>query len=461
MYTDLFVFTCDDTRCQTNFYTNTLDEVFSHWKSAHEELRRPFRFMAVGKGMCAYCNKFESFQQLQCHHKYRHNSEIMVILDKENKSKCGLCHQSFSFSEMVVHFKNHHDPSLMVGITNPICLSEGEISEILKINSTSNGLIEWNSALHGPNEMKYFQCGHCNETKSFSETSLIEHIEADIFQYGCSLGSKMCPTVCHSISDIARHEETEHHLKNAHTKHLLALDGRLERYYLRTRVIFKSGLTLFKNNLLCSKYDDREEFRKFKERFIKQKSDECKIFIKNGEKLSEKHRRELSIQRSYRNNVCIRGLTTKVSKDDLHKIFNMICKIINVNVTNDDYEAIFQRSRFDVIIKLRKIETKSTMLRVFKSMKEEKTNIPEKFKSLLKINPNIDMENFSLENDLTGFFWDLAKIAQEEKNKMCIHSWWIADSGLNIKVTFKTNPEVIWSKADLLKSISQAYKGVF
>ncbi|XP_031640578.1 uncharacterized protein LOC116352242 [Contarinia nasturtii] len=450
-----FVFACFYSKCQINLFITTLQEVYGHWKDAHEMSMKPFRFVAIGKAACFYCNKVDVFPQLVPHHKHRHHSEIMVIVDKENKSKCGLCHRIFSSSEMVVHFKQQHDPSLLGGINSPVCFSEAEVTDLLKINSTPNGLCEFNSAVNGPNEIKAFVCGFCGAAKSLSETSFIDHIENDIFKYSCSA----CSFLSDSIHEITQHEETVHHMTNVHIKHKTTLDSRLERYYMRTRVIFSNGLALFKHNLLNTKFDDRSEFWSFKERFVKQKSNEGILpKMKDDDKLSDFHRKELKRQRAYHNNLCIRGIMTVVGQDELHQILAFICKVLHVEITKNDFDTLFQRSGFDVIVKMRTFDLKKQILKHFDSI--EKTKIPEKFKGILNICSLIDLKMFSVENDLTGFFRELYEYAQMKKDKMHIHSVWISDRGISVKVTFKSPIEIIWTKTDLDKCIHQKYKGL-
>lgn len=434
------VFACFYCYSQPSYFINTFKELYAHWESSHDSLTKPFRFFAVAKAACYYCGKIDVFLNLLGHHRHRHHSEIMVIVNKDNKSKCGLCHRIFSSSEMVIHFKTHHEPSLLAGITNPICFTQSEIEQLLTINSTDSMKVS--------GQMKAFFCGHCSIAKNINDTTFIDHIEKDIFLFRCSV----CSVITKSIDEIVRHEMFAHKSINVEMTHSNILSNRLERYYLRTKMVFSNGLVLFKHNLLNTSFDDRTDFWPFKEQFIRRKLQECTEKVPNEENLPTILKCELSRQRKYRKNLCIRRITVAIMpNDELFKIFKFLCTIIDIKISQDDIESIFQRPGHDIIIQLKKIELKKMILKKWE--KTDESILSDKMRMLSKMWPAIDPTNLNLINDVTDFFRQLSLDAQEAKDKHKIHSYWVSDKGLSIKITPKSEIQIIWSKADLMKYI--------
>lgn len=455
------VFACFYCHSQPSFFVDTFTEIYEHWKQSHGSIS--FRFFVVGMAACFYCGKVDVFPNLQGHHKHNHHSEIFVVVDKKDRNKCGLCQRYFSASEMVVHFRTHHDPCLLMGINNPVCFNQTEIEQLLTINSCREA----------PREVS-FVCGHCNsmeKTRSvflynqpklekflilkckififvfIMTRSFLQHIEHDNFQYKCTI----CNVTGKTIQETVDHEERIHSLLKQGTKHASGLQIRLERYYLRTRVIFNNGLVLFKHNLLNTSFDDRKAFWALKERMMKQKFDEIN---NTDEKLASRnlfaYKKELMKQRTYRNNVCIRGITTVKSDEILRKVFDKICTAMEKS-TSDGIESIFQRTGKDIIVKFKNWESKKSILKQWERMNMSERL--EKLQPLKIIDPNIELTQINVMNDLTDFFRLLHDDAQEAKNKNEIHSFWISEHGLSVKCTQKSPIDIIWSKSDLIRCI--------
>ncbi|XP_055305029.1 uncharacterized protein LOC129569863 [Sitodiplosis mosellana] len=150
------VFACFYCHNQPCFYVKKFAEVYSHWKNSHAEL--PLRFVAVRMATCFYCDQVDVFSNLQGHHKHNHNTEVFVVVDRENKSKCGLCHKILSASEMVVHFKTQHRPSHYMHISSPVCFTQSEIDQLLSINSSK--------LIDAPGQIEAFICGHVKLPKT-------------------------------------------------------------------------------------------------------------------------------------------------------------------------------------------------------------------------------------------------------------------------------------------------------
>lgn len=424
---------------QTNFVLETFEtyqEVYDHWGQHHQFL--PFHFTAVGVAACYYCGKIDEYLKLQRHHKFRHPSEIFVVVDQLNKSKCGLCHKIFSSSEMVIHFKSQHDTSVLSGITSPICFTQSEIEFLCLINSTQT--------IESATQTKSFMCGHCGVQKNALEISFRQHIECDVFQFKCSA----CTVWEKSMPELAEHEEKKHSLSLNKANHLQEFTNRLERHFLRSRIIFGNGLILFKHNLLNTSFDDRTDFWPFREQFARKKVLECFSQPENDSIGSSssifQNGQELLKQRKFCTNLCLTGINNFGA--DLKGLFVNVCTIIGVNVTNDDIQSIFQRPGNDIIIKLKDRKMKAD---IQKSWRQAKKSGP--FKKRLQTFLNFNNE-INITHDLTPFFKDLWKLATKAKQDKEIFRFYMTDQGLMIKISPLIKAQAIWSKADLVKCVS-------
>ncbi|XP_055305026.1 uncharacterized protein LOC129569861 isoform X2 [Sitodiplosis mosellana] len=409
------VYACFYCHNQSNFYVETFAEVYEHWRSSH--ILKPFRFVAFKKAACFFCDKIDVFSNLSDHHKHQHHLEIFMVVDIENRSKCALCHKIFSLSEMVVHFKTQHEPMHYMLISSPICFTQNEIDQLLSVQSSQTHSHE---EIGSSDQVEAFMCGHCNTTKNISEISFMQHLEQDTFQFKCSV----CPFLAFSIDETAQHEASAHKLTVDKLKHSNGLMGRLERHFLRTRVIFNTGLVLYKHNMLNSTFDDRNAFWPFKERLAKKKLEECTTYdstplsptvpAKQPESAPEKvlRTKQLAKQRLLSCDLHISGMDQYIQKG-LCETFLLICEAMGLpEVTVDDVEKIYCRS------------------------------------SAI----NVRLTTWEMKRKILIAWRNASKNAQKQNQ---IHAFWMTNDGLVVKRNKKCKrTTIVWSKTDLVKCIA-------
>lgn len=410
--------------CKINSCFKTFTEVYDHWKVIHESHSKPFRFVAIATAACFYCDTIDTFPALQYHHNHNHHSETFAVVNRHNKSNCGLCHQEIMKSEMAKHFKERHPPQIFLCIKNPICFTQSEMDQLLTLNPSQE--------TDEPGQMEAFCCGYCKCEKKTSEISFQQHIEQDAFQIVCT----MCKFLGNNIREMTQHEASVHNLTSDVMKHERILKERLERYFLRTRIMFSNGLVLYKHNMLNTDFDDQEEFR----RFVSQKVEEYRKPTNQPDDVPNKtifeRKQELQIQRSYRTNLFITGIQNNSS--DLPSRFLGICEAIGLpNITRNQIEDIFRRSN-GVIVKLIKCKLKEKILRNWRTAREN----GELKKSFLDVH---------IQNHLTPFFVNLRKYAKQAKANNYIQSFWITDDGLKVKRNATSKAVIVWSNSELLK----------
>lgn len=429
---------------------DSIDELKSHFSSKHASERR--LFYAVGIACCFYCDKIDTYPRLKNHQSFRHNGKMFVVVDAQNRSECGICHKSYPPNVMEQHFRNVHDPTYLVGIFNPVCITQYEIEQLFNIRTCEN--VE-----KSVTKLQKFICGHCNAELHPTKSSFKNHFENTTFKFQCS----RCEFIADDFENLIDHETNQHSI-DVREKHLIALKARLKKYYYRTRLIFTNDLVLFNHNVLSTSFDFRKEFfgsfiNGFVNlKFAKQKTDRTKeitndepILISNPPSKCERALRnlqeiELRNQREYRNNLCISGVRC-VGKEELPRIFMNICCAIGANVSLDDIESIFQRSEYDIIVKLKKWDIKKEILKKWEQ--NDADQFTDKLRSLSFMQQKLQSVTLKIRNDMTPFFQDLWEVADTARMNKQIFSFWISWYGLTVKITSCSKPKVIWSKLDL------------
>lgn len=123
------VFACFYCHSQANFCVESFTEVYNHHKCRHH--MDAFRFIALKMAQCFICEKIDNFSNLKEHHKNSHPSEMLVVVDRHNKSKCAFCGKIFSPSDLIFHFSSSYGQ-----IYNPVCFSQTEVERLISLNST-------------------------------------------------------------------------------------------------------------------------------------------------------------------------------------------------------------------------------------------------------------------------------------------------------------------------------------
>lgn len=430
-----------------------------HWKMHHAS--KKFQFFAIGIAECFYCSRMDTFQKLQYHHDHRHQPEQFAIVDQLNRTKCGLCQNILHSTGMAEHFKTNHDKCLFDGIFNPICFTQNEIDWLLKKNPVEN------VPLKTPGELEYMVCGHCKCQIDLKKTTLKQHLENDPFKYICCAE---CKLITDNINQLVSYSELTHRTHTANNQRIRLqseFKARLKKHYYRTKLVFSNGLVLFKHNILNTKLDDRKEFFPFVERFAEQKFNDFNE-ITDEPKHYEEHTndfptpkwqkpinigKELAIQKNYKNNICISGVDGVADDiNELLKLFDGLCKAMEVNLSSIDVKTIFKRAKMDIIVKLKDFEMKREILRAWKEVHQTKP-FYEKLSLLVRKHPGINLKNLSIDMDLTGNLRLIWSEAEEAKNRNRIHSFWISKDGIYVKVDFNSKETLIWSKYDLMKLI--------
>lgn len=415
------------------------------------------QFFAIGAAACFYCDKVDSFQELQNHHRIEHENKRFVVVDQQCRSNCGLCQKSIEFpTEMEEHFKRYHQQYSFNGVFNPICFTQIEVDWLLKLGQ--------NEKPDKFSAFERFECGWCREQKDAKTSTLERHLKSDIFSFTCSY---RCKFDTKEIKDLIDHARKAHPSEDRSLRFENEFRERLKRIYFRTKLLFSNGLVMFRQNVLKTKFDDYGVFLEFTEHFAKRKFDEhlksvtipSKIVETNTENNSPKtidyFQNELLVQRRFYRNVCISGVFDIVNDQEiLMKFFLDLCKVIKVNLGNNDVRGI-HKDNSGIIVKMADFKKKKKVLTAWREAQDLK-EFPNKLKSFQTSYNEVHAKYLSIEAHYSHFYKPICYEAEKARTDKQIHLFRFTKDGLTVKVNLKSKEEIIWSISDLRKLIERS-----
>lgn len=243
---------CDPSPSCYWYSYDAIEKVHAHWLSNHTDLPEalPFQFYAVESVVCAHCpDRCGLFKFIKTHHKKTHEDEGLpfIAVRKQMREQCAMCH--YRGIDLFSHFQESHTTFASSDqiVFNPICFTTEFLNEMLQTNCH-----------------RLFQCGHCgatfqseHETKWHCSEKHANLKDWQVIQQNCAPNRILyviC-SVCHckiQSSDLLNHmlEESQ---AFAHTF------DQFYANYLKVKVVFANGLTVFMQNLTCSPYDHTKQ----------------------------------------------------------------------------------------------------------------------------------------------------------------------------------------------------------
>lgn len=264
----------------------TFDDVSDHWLLAHEFNHIPFQFYAVSLLSCYHCKEIGTYDDLVEHHEKNHPNTAFIITDQMNTKKCGMC--KFQDGNLVDHFKLKHDPNSTQKLSNPICYSEEQIAELLKINvikklqcgkcyavfKTKDQIGKHFKYLHNGENVESIEfmdnscptpvhliCGHCNE--KVATNRYLEHLSKHIFNFRCI----RCPEQSSDLTQMIIHAKIVHGI-DSFSNHYSEFSTWMKEKYLATNIVYGNGLVFKAYNLLHTKYDDSHSLDAFIQNYL-------------------------------------------------------------------------------------------------------------------------------------------------------------------------------------------------
>lgn len=194
---------------------------------------------------CGYCPaRHGMFKFIKMHYTQQHENVPFLLVRHRNPEQCILCLYSSGGGDLVNHFHQMHSTAVSCDdiVFNPTVYTPGFLAEMLRIN------------VH-----RRFQCGICGavfETEHEIKWHTV-HMHGDsmdwrsVMQQSNALNGILYVVCSKCHQKIQPNELLEHMIKESHA-------GAIYSDLMKVVVVFANGLTVFKQNLMCSVYDDTQ-----------------------------------------------------------------------------------------------------------------------------------------------------------------------------------------------------------
>lgn len=271
---------CDE----NSSYFSSMKGVHMHWNSCHSEDLEPFRVQAVPLVACIHCQAISTFRGLLHHHEYQHLNQPFVAVHPMNSQQCTLC--KYIGNDIIQHFTLKHFNVIQENNSNPVCLSEDTLNQLLDIQV-----------------MIKFKCTHCDDIFDMENECRAHHLEMhenlDYIQLkfydnqSVQLIGNCCQQEINQITffeHLAEHKQTlccpkcTYHTENSfkfmnhsidlHQMHhdACSIDLKyLNTQFWNSQYVFGNGLVLNKYNLVETSIDDSKRFNEFAKSIVTQR----------------------------------------------------------------------------------------------------------------------------------------------------------------------------------------------
>lgn len=237
---------CDQWPSNLWYSYDTIEKVHAHWLSNHTELpvAKPFQFYAIERLGCAYCpNRHGLFNYVKLHHQKTHENMPFIMVRHRDPGQCAMC--LYRGHDLVNHFQQMHTEFVSSdgNVFNPTCFTPEFLAELLQ------------NDVH-----RRFQCGHCGGTfETEHETkwhSFEKHGNMKDWRVVQQINdsNRILYVVCGICHGQIQPADLLNHMMMESQANSIFAD------YLKVKVVFANGLTVFKQNLTCTAYDDSKQF---------------------------------------------------------------------------------------------------------------------------------------------------------------------------------------------------------
>lgn len=298
---NFFCVQCEETAdVQMDSGNSTIEEVYVHWKSNHEDrtVDNSFQFyVAVPNLMCFYCNEIDNYKNLEVHHKQSHSDETFIVVKQNKRMECGLC--SYMVDKklfLMEHFTVKHESVLNDHHFNPVTVTERQLNELLTLKIHEK--FECNHC-HEIFETEYtYQCHHTinhreleiSFKKFFDEKTvrlicgcckdqiqneeLLQHLFDHEYSFECS----KCTHKTSNLVDAVMHNKEEHNFDSLKYRCTEYVDW-LKRIYTQSKLVFGNGLALTMQNLMNTQYDESSNLNCLIDAMLRLKQNEYNAMI--------------------------------------------------------------------------------------------------------------------------------------------------------------------------------------
>lgn len=237
---------CDPSPINSWFAYDTIEKLHAHWLSNHTEfpVAKPFQFYAIEAVGCGYCpNRYGTFNFIKVHHKTTHETRPFILVRHRDPELCALC--LYRGDDLVQHFQQMHTAFVSSDeiAFHPVCFTPEFLVEMLQKN------------VH-----RRFQCGRCGATFETEHEAKWHSVEkhghskdwSTVVQQ-TNAGNRILHVICGKCRGQFQPNDLLPHLMVESQPHSIFTD------LMKVKVVFANGLTVVKQNLTCTTYDDTKQ----------------------------------------------------------------------------------------------------------------------------------------------------------------------------------------------------------
>lgn len=269
---------CLDTNESGESIGGTINDVYSHWQSAHI-INLPFQFSVAQIAVCHFGDAVGTYRELMKHQQQAHAGERLAIVNYQDRTKCGICLKSVGES-IVDHFDLEHKTIAQADIFNPMRLSEQQLDELLAIDihkkrqcghceaifETENEMSIHHSIGHehetkmskpyNDNRNPFLICGYCQQ--KIDRTAYFSHIKMHPYVFKCW----KCTYHTNDLVTLIIHDRQLHE-RDTLNYHCAMFADWVRSHFYKSRIVFPNGLALKASNVLGTKFDESKVFEMF------------------------------------------------------------------------------------------------------------------------------------------------------------------------------------------------------
>lgn len=269
-----------------SMYFGSMKKVHAHWIQKHEQptQTQPFRLLAMPLVACKYCPILSTFRGLCQHNEKNHATEPFVAVHPMNSLQCAVC--NYIGDDIVEHFGREHMTVLHDNTSNPVCMTEDTIDQLINAKvvkkikcNRCDAIMETDSEsrahyLTWHNTVDYdrldfydtrsvqFIGGCCQNT--LDQITFFDHLINHKRDFYCS----QCTFHTNDSFEFMNHGIEAHDIHHdACTMDLKFFN----KMFWNSHYVFANGLILNKYNLFGTTIDDSQRFKEFTKDIITQR----------------------------------------------------------------------------------------------------------------------------------------------------------------------------------------------
>ncbi|XP_031636750.1 uncharacterized protein LOC116349467 [Contarinia nasturtii] len=487
---------CIDTNASEELTGGSIEDVYKHWQTSHigSTPSKPFQFCMAEIAACQCGDAIGTYRELVKHQQKLHSNEVLAFVRYNDRKKCGICLKSTD--ALTYHFESEHKAIMQSDMFNPMQFSDDTLDKLMKIDVhkykkrqcghcemvldtedelDAHHLIEHEhkkkiSKQHTDHQNIYLICGYCQMKVIRDE--YFGHVKSHPYVFKCW----KCTYESKDLANLVLHDKNMHE-RDTLEYHCSQFPNWIKTHFNNSKIIFPNGLVLHNYNLANTKLDDSKLFDVFIDSLVELTKIKALLLIK-GTTSAESPKEdsvkfspiapeesdflatELDKQNELANNLVILKLP-RMTNMDLRQMFLKLCDKLKVNISTDDIQEIYRRTRDgrDTAHDFREGPDDTIVCLKSYQLKEDIRYAAQKHTvfsgDIFDLQPNQWSKPIKIISHTTRYYSEMLSIAKAARNDRVIHNYEMSQRGVHIKRSPTSDDRIFISKTELLNFINR------